>query len=70
MPINSSHTQQQTYHVKELTVPVPGGLDFNVADEDEFSPDKLRSGVERLYMEVVSRWAKRTPCHFADMKTV
>jgi len=36
-------------------VPVPGGLDFNVADEDEFSPDKLRSGVERLYMEVVSK---------------
>jgi hypothetical protein len=54
VPINGSHTQQQTYHVKELTVPVPGGLDFNVADEDEFSPDKLRSGVERLYMEVVS----------------
>jgi Protein of unknown function (DUF3292) len=33
---------------------VPGGLDLNIADEDEFSPDKLRSTIERLYMTVVS----------------
>jgi len=26
---------------------------MNVADQDEFSPDKLRSSVERLYMTVV-----------------
>ena len=32
---------------------VPGGLDLNIADEDEFSPDKLRSTIERLYMTVV-----------------
>jgi len=41
------------YHVKETTAPVPGNLDMNVADEDEFSPDKLRSTVERLYMTVI-----------------
>jgi len=43
------------YSVKETTKPVPGGLDLNIADEDEFSPDKLRSTVERLYMTVVCR---------------
>lgn len=42
------------YHVKEMSNPPPGGLDLNVADEDEFSPDKLRSNIERLYMTIVS----------------
>ncbi|KAK1457845.1 hypothetical protein CMEL01_15828 [Colletotrichum melonis] len=28
-------------------------LDMNIADEEEFSPDKLRAHVERLYMTVV-----------------
>ena len=46
---------KQIYHVKETTAPVPGNLDMNVADEEEFSPDKLRATVERLYMTVVSR---------------
>lgn len=41
------------YHVKEMVGTAPGNLDMNVADEDEFSPDKLRSTVERLYMTVV-----------------
>jgi hypothetical protein len=41
------------YHLKETTKPVPGGLDLNVADDDEFSPDKLRSIIERLYMTIV-----------------
>lgn len=41
------------YHVKEDTRPVPGGLDLNIADEEEFSPDKLRANFERLYMTVV-----------------
>lgn len=45
------------YHVKEVNFPVPGNLDLNIADEDEFSPDKLRSGVERLYMTVVCVYA-------------
>lgn len=45
---------KQMYHVKELTTVVPGGLDLNIADEEEFSPDKLRANVERLYMTIVS----------------
>lgn len=43
----------QMYHVKEYPYPVPGGLDLNVAAEEEFSPDKLRCNVERLYMTVI-----------------
>jgi len=41
------------YHVKEMPNPPPGGLDLNIADEEEFSPDKLRSNLERLYMTIV-----------------
>lgn len=41
------------YHVKEIPNPPPGGLDLNIADEEEFSPDKLRSNLERLYMTIV-----------------
>jgi hypothetical protein len=41
------------YHVKELTTVPPGGLDLNIADEEEFSPDKLRANIERLYMTIV-----------------
>ncbi|THW62460.1 hypothetical protein D6C91_05614 [Aureobasidium pullulans] len=43
---------KQMYHVKEYPYPVPGNLDLNIADEDEFSPDKLRATIERLYMTV------------------
>lgn len=43
------------YHVKEIPNAVPGGLDLNIADEEDFSPDKLRSNIERLYMTIVSR---------------
>jgi hypothetical protein len=32
---------------------VPGDLDLNIADEEEFSPDKLRANIERLYMTVI-----------------
>jgi len=42
------------YHVKEIPNAPPGGLDLNIADEEEFSPDKLRSNIERLYMTIVS----------------
>ena len=38
------------YHVKALPEPPLGGLDLNIADEEEFSPDKLRANIERLYM--------------------
>jgi hypothetical protein len=41
------------YHVKATPTAPLGGLDLNIADEDEFSPDKLRSNVERLYMTVI-----------------
>ncbi|KAI9651309.1 hypothetical protein NHQ30_001347 [Ciborinia camelliae] len=44
---------KQMYHVKSLPEPPLGGLDLNIADEEEFSPDKLRSNIERLYMTVV-----------------
>lgn len=27
---------------------------MNIADEEEFSPDKLRANIERLYMTMVS----------------
>src|ERR1700710_109863 len=36
-----------------MTATPPGQLDMNVADDEEFSPDKLRSNIERLYMTVI-----------------
>ncbi|PSK55853.1 hypothetical protein B9Z65_4731 [Elsinoe australis] len=44
---------KQMYHVKEYPHPVPGNLDLNIADEEEFSPDKLRANLERLYTTVI-----------------
>ena len=44
---------KQTYHVKATNAKLLGGLDMSIVDEDEFSPDKLRSNVERLYMTVI-----------------
>src|SRR5271169_1052334 len=41
------------YHVKALPEPPLGGLDLNIADEEEFSPDKLRANIERLYMTII-----------------
>jgi hypothetical protein len=41
------------YHIKALKEPPLGGLDLNIADEEEFSPDKLRANIERLYMTVI-----------------
>ena len=41
------------YHVKEIPTAPAGGLDLNIADEEEFSPDKLRANIERLYMTIV-----------------
>ena len=40
------------YHVKAVDRAPPGGLDLFIADEDEFSPDKLRANIERLYMTI------------------
>ncbi|KAI0418262.1 hypothetical protein F5X98DRAFT_386477 [Xylaria grammica] len=44
---------KQMYHVKEVPCSVPGDLDLNISDEEEFSPDKLRATMERFYMTVV-----------------
>lgn len=43
---------QQIYDVKATPFAPPGGLDLNIADDEEFSPDKMRANVERLYMTV------------------
>ncbi|KAG9244413.1 hypothetical protein BJ878DRAFT_506437 [Calycina marina] len=43
---------KQIYHVKSLETPPLMGLDLNISDEEEFSPDKLRANIERLYMTV------------------
>ena len=40
------------YHVKAVQQAPPGGLDCFIADEDDFSPDKLRANLERLYITV------------------
>ena len=50
---NANCPFQQMYHVKAMSGPAPGGIDLNTAEEDEFSPDKLRSNIERLYMTVI-----------------
>ncbi|RVD85497.1 uncharacterized protein DFL_003818 [Arthrobotrys flagrans] len=44
---------RQIYHVKAMPRAPPGGLDLNIADDDEFSPDKFRSTLERFYMTVI-----------------
>ena len=44
---------KQMYHVKATNDPLLGGLDLNIVEEEEFSPDKLRSNIERLYMTVM-----------------
>ncbi|KAK8429807.1 hypothetical protein IWX49DRAFT_546019 [Phyllosticta citricarpa] len=44
---------KQVYHVKSSPRPAPGNLDMYIADQEEFSPDKLRATIERLYMTVI-----------------
>ncbi|KAL5872740.1 hypothetical protein ACKVWC_008365 [Pyricularia oryzae] len=44
---------KQMYHVKASPYPVAGNLDLNFAEEEEFSPDKLRAKLERLYTTVI-----------------
>ncbi|KAI9737109.1 MAG: hypothetical protein M1834_000700 [Cirrosporium novae-zelandiae] len=44
---------KQIYHVKYNPEAPMSGLDLYVAADDEFSPDKLRSNLERLYMTVI-----------------
>ena len=45
---------QQLFHVKS-THELDGLLDLEVSPDEEFSPDKLRATLERLYMTVVRR---------------
>ncbi|KAK6863580.1 hypothetical protein PG995_000108 [Apiospora arundinis] len=40
----------QIFTVKETVKPLKSGLDFNLSDEADFEPNKLRSQFERLYM--------------------
>ncbi|KAJ9239214.1 hypothetical protein DTO169E5_4504 [Paecilomyces variotii] len=44
---------KQIYRVKAVPEPPMAALDLNVADDEEFSPDKLRSKLERLYVTVI-----------------
>ncbi|UNI15981.1 hypothetical protein JDV02_002462 [Purpureocillium takamizusanense] len=44
---------KQVFHVKSIDTPPLANLDMNIADEEEFSPDKLRANLERLYIIVV-----------------
>ena len=44
---------QQVQYVRAVPAPPPGFLDLEIANDEEFSPDKLRANIERLYMTVV-----------------
>ncbi|KAI0696851.1 hypothetical protein C8T65DRAFT_583134 [Cerioporus squamosus] len=44
---------KQIQHVREIPPPPPGFLDLEISDDEEFSPDKLRANLERLYMTVI-----------------
>ncbi|KAI0756005.1 hypothetical protein C8Q80DRAFT_1092010 [Daedaleopsis nitida] len=45
---------KQVQHVRALpTAPPRDFLDFEIADDEEFSPDKLRANLERLYMTMI-----------------
>lgn len=44
---------KQIFHVKSIEEPPLANLDMNIADDEEFSPDKLRAHLERLYVTVV-----------------
>ncbi|KZT63651.1 hypothetical protein DAEQUDRAFT_733590 [Daedalea quercina L-15889] len=44
---------KQIQHVKTIPEPPPGHLDLEISENEEFSPDKLRSHLERLYMNVI-----------------
>lgn len=44
---------KQIFHVKSIEETPLANLDLNIADEEDFSPDKLRAQLERLYMVVI-----------------
>ncbi|KAM0553947.1 hypothetical protein ACHAPJ_007019 [Fusarium lateritium] len=43
---------KQVFYVRSIEEPPLGELDMNIADEEEFSPEKLRAQIERLYVSV------------------
>lgn len=44
---------KQIFHVKSIPEPPLAELDLNIAEEEEFSPDKFRAQIERLYMTII-----------------
>ncbi|KAK6720845.1 hypothetical protein SNK05_003938 [Fusarium graminearum] len=44
---------KQVFYVKSIQEPPLGMLDMNIADDEEFSPEKLRAQIERLYVSVL-----------------
>ncbi|KAH9847923.1 hypothetical protein C2E23DRAFT_846279 [Lenzites betulinus] len=44
---------KQVQHVRAIPPPPPGVLDLEISADEEFSPDKLRANIERLYMTVI-----------------
>lgn len=43
---------KQTFHVKSISKTPLANLDMNIAEDEEFSPEKLRAHLERLYTSV------------------
>ncbi|KAI0776352.1 hypothetical protein BD413DRAFT_602751 [Trametes elegans] len=48
---------KQVQHVRAIPPPPPGFLDLEISEDEEFSPDKLRANIERLYMTVIVGFA-------------
>ncbi|KFY33114.1 hypothetical protein V495_08421 [Pseudogymnoascus sp. VKM F-4514 (FW-929)] len=44
---------KQIQHVKTIPEPPMDNLDLNISPVEEFSPDKLRATIERLYMTII-----------------
>ncbi|KAM3430335.1 hypothetical protein MY4824_007747 [Beauveria thailandica] len=44
---------KQAFRVRRIEQPPLANLDMNIADEEEFSPEKLRAQLERCYVSVV-----------------
>ncbi|KAF5689055.1 hypothetical protein FDENT_4557 [Fusarium denticulatum] len=44
---------KRVFHLKHAPNHPEDEMDFNVAEEEQFSPNKLRAQIERLYMEAV-----------------
>ena len=56
---------QQIFHVKAVPHD-PELLDLEASENEEFSPDKLRAALERLYMTVVCNSEKTFSGYIAE----